>query len=316
MQPSEDLKRLPARRWGVIRRASLWDAGEYLLAVSGTVFSERYQRLYYRDIQSIVVQKGARVGSIGALLISLFVSALCGTIPPLRRLWILPLAWAVWLIYANLARGCRVFLYTEVSSVELHAIYRSRAADRVLPQILSKILAAQGPLDDAARESPIRQKGNAGSNSPAEPIMAPGWALYSALVFFILFLGSAAFAYWYSNALLTPDLLRFAKVMGYFINTLEVVTGVIAVTKLFHIRIMAAVRILIFGGLGLLAARSYEFMLILMQLAVLKGSLSESMTKVQLRQNLGTGDCAFSLLVAVAGLISLLMSWRGSPSNP
>ena len=73
------LKRLPARRWGALRRASLWDAGEYLLSVSGTSFSEHYRRFYYRDIQSIVVQKGPRLGSIGGLLIPWFITTIFGS---------------------------------------------------------------------------------------------------------------------------------------------------------------------------------------------------------------------------------------------
>jgi hypothetical protein len=324
MNQPNPFTRLPARRYGIVRRASVWDAGEYLLSISGTLFSENYKRFYYRDIKAIVLQKGPRLGSIGALLFTLLLGIIFISIamPPLtsdivRWLWTVPVLWLVYLIYVNLAQSCRVFVYTAVSSEELPAIYRRRSAARVIPFIRNRIEAAQGMFNPAGvlehesvpvppQASPIR----------TEPAFAARPTLYTSLVFFFSLLGSAAFAFWYSDTLLTASALTQAKIAFSILNALEVISGVWALAKLFQVRMLSSLRITVFAGLGLLAFRSYSLILLFSNFSVRGGTLTETMLTVRARHWVGTTDCAFSLLVGIAGLICLLMSWQDNRPGP
>jgi hypothetical protein len=95
-----------------------------------------------------------------------------------------------------------------------------------------------------------------------------------------------------------------------------VISGVVAVSKLFRIRLLTFVRALILTGLGMVALRSYAFLLVQFQLQIQKGSLLETMVTVHFRHWMGTCDCALSLLVAIMGLISLTMSWQDDRRGP
>jgi len=306
-----DFIRLPARRWGLLRRASVWDAGDYLLSVSGTSFSERYRRFYYRDIQAIVVQKGPRLGSIGAMVFTLF----C-TVAFVRWYWEIPLLWLAWLIYANVWRSCRVFVYTAVSSEELPAIYRRRSAERVLPRILNKISEAQGEFSLAQAADLTRPvtADMAAIETAAVPVSRQ--ILYSVILFSLLFIGSAAFAYWYRDAALTPSSLLFGKFALPILNALEVAAGVWGLFKLAGNRLMNSLRICIFAGLGVLALRTYALLLVVSLMSQRNGVLNDAISNVHLRYWIGTVDCGLSIVVALAGLISLILAWQDDRQVP
>jgi len=289
--------RLPARRWGLLRRASVWDAGEYLLSVSGTSFAERYRRFYYRDIQTIVVQKGLRLGSIGAMMLAF----LC-TLAMVQWHWEIPLLWLAWLVYANIWRSCRVFVYTAVSSEELPAVYRRRSAARVLPKILNKIAEAQGEFS-AEKAADLVMPVAAETAAVAVPVSRQ--ILYAVILFSVLFIGSAVFAYWYRDASLVPANLLLAKILLPILNGLEVAAGVWGIFKLLGNRVMNSLKICLFAGLGVMAARSYSVLLAVSMLS-----------HVPLRYWIGTVDCALSTVVAVAGLISLILAWQDDRQVP
>jgi hypothetical protein len=301
--------RLPARRWGVLRRASIWDAGDYLLSVSGTSFTERYRRFYYRDIQAIVVQKGPRLGSIGAMLLTF----LC-TVALFRWYWQIPLLWLAWLVYANVWRSCRVFVYTAVSSEELPAIYRRRSAARVLPKILNKIAEAQGDFSADLAANVVRTIPDAALETAALPVSRQ--ILYAVSLFSVLFIGSAAFAYWYRDAPLVPSSLLFAKILLPVINALEVAAGVWGIFKLLGNRMMNSLKICLFAGLVVLAVRSYSVLLVVSLMSQRNGVLNDTLSNVHLRYWIGTADCALSMVVAVAGLISLILAWQDDRQVP
>jgi hypothetical protein len=298
----------------VLRRASIWDAGEYLLSVSGTSFSERYRRFYYRDIQAIVVQKGPRLGSIGAMLLTLWFSIPFFFMGHLA--WLIPMLWLGWLIYANLARSCRVFIYTAVSSEELPAVYRRRSAARVLPRILNKISEAQGEFSLAQAADLTRPvtADMAAIETAAVPVSRQ--ILYSVILFSLLFIGSAAFAYWYRDAALTPSSLLFGKFALPILNALEVAAGVWGLFKLAGNRLMNSLRICIFAGLGVLALRTYALLLVASLMSQRNGVLNDAISNVRLRYWIGTVDCGLSIVVALAGLISLILAWQDDRQVP
>ena len=320
MPASVRYKRLPGRRLGAVRRASVWDAGEYLLSVSGTTFSERYRRFYYRDIQSIVMQNGPRLGSIGALLL-LFWCALTfaivvagNTLPAVfHLLWITPVVWLAFIVYQSLARSCRVHIYTAVSSEELPALFRRSAARKAVAHILTRIQEVQGSFIDVPREG-INSEPVTALPVPTESVPVSGKALASCLIFFFLILGSALFAFWYSRAMLTPTALFNAKVIFCVLNALEVISGVLSLPALMKSQLLKTVRAFIVAGLGLLALRTYALLMVLYALGI-----RHDIYTVRIRQWIGTADCAVSILIAFAGLISLAMTWqddrRGSASS-
>jgi hypothetical protein len=297
----------------VLRRASIWDAGDHLLSVSGTSFSERYRRYYYRDIKAIGVQKGPRLGSIGAMLLTLWFSIPFFFIGHLA--WLIPVLWLTWLIYANLERSCRVFIYTAVSSEELPAIYRRRSAARVLPKILSKIAEAQGEFSvSQTAELPSTPVPELPSSIAQVPVSRQ--ILYSVSLFSFLFIGSAAFAWWYRDAALTPSSLVFGKFALPILNALEVAAGVWGLFKLSGNRLMNSLRICIFLGLGVLALRSYSLLLVVSLMSQQNGVLNDAISNVHLRYWVGTVDCGISIIVALAGLISLILAWQDDRQVP
>jgi hypothetical protein len=324
MTPAQ-FTRLPGRRFGILRRASIWDAGDYLLSVSGTSFSERYRRFYYDDIKAIVVHTCPRLGSIGAMLLTAWFTIpfiILANAPGIPRgvPWVLliPGLWLLWLIYVNLARSCRVFIYTAVSSEELPALFRRRSAAKVIPILLSKIAERQGdfvgaPLMPDGFESPTIQEAY-----PPEPQPQPvgRQILYAVGSFCAMFLCSAIFAYWYRGAGWTPSNLTTAKIVFPLINAMEVGSGVWALFKLAGNRTMNSLRIFVFAGLGVLALRTYLLVFLISMVSQKNYLVNDAISNFHTRFWVGTGDCGLSTIIALAGLISLILSWQDDRHAP
>ena len=323
MTEGKTFTRFQARRRGIIRRASLWDAGDYVLSVNGSAFSERYRRFYYRDIKAIVVQKGPRMGSLGALVLLAFgatffgiVAATSGWGPWANVFWLAPCSWLGAITYVNVARSCRVFIYTAVSSEELPAILRRSAAGRVVPQLLEKIREVQGNLVVAPAHVIPESAGVRSDYAVAETAATvPRRLLYVSASYFAVLLMSAAFAFWYRSAVLTPGALTTAKVLFCLVNAMAVLSGVWALMGVFKVRQLMGLRIAIVAGLGLLAVRTYA---LYMTVVVMNGPAEKvfaSLGVAHWREWIGTGDCAMSLLIGVAGLVILLTASRGGVAS-
>jgi hypothetical protein len=316
-------RRMPGRRRGVLRRASVWDAGEYLLSVNGTAFSERYRRYYYRDIKAIVVQNGVRLGSAGALLLLILtclfligMATVPGIAPLAKWLWTAPLFVMTWLVYADVARSCRVFVYTAVSSEELPGIFRRSAARRTLPLILEKVYAAQGQF---VYNEPLE---------PETPVVPPAaapvtkWSavsrqgLYASLFFWLAALASAAFAFWYSDTLLTPRSLTLAKILFSVSNALAALSGIWALVKFSGVKRVSRLRNVLLAGLLFSFARAYALYFTFAGIRVSKGQLTDTMRLIHWRHGFGTVDCAVSIILGAAGLILLLYAWQSERQEP
>lgn len=322
MSKDKPFRRIPGRRRGVLRRASLWDAGDYLLSVSGTAFAERYRRFYYRDIKAIAVQNTARVGSVGALfllaLASMFLLVLA-QVPMFAHfakwLWVAPLFLMTWLVYADVARSCRVFIYTAVSSEELPGLIRRSAARRALPLILEKIRNAQGefvPGESVASEFPAQDQ----TIKVQEWSALPRQALYATFLFWLVMLASAGFAFWYRDTALTPVSLTIAKTLFCVINAIAVISGIWALLKTAGIHRASALRNYLLAALAYGAIRAYALYFTFAGIKVTHGQLLETMASVHWRQGFGAIDGTLTLALGLTGLISLLSAWQQERQQP
>lgn len=147
-------RRLPGHWYGVATKASAWLGPDHLLTVEQAWFVEHYVRLWFRDVESIVIQStrsrelglglAAVILAAGLLLvlarrtsgpilvlIGAFVAAM-GGITLLRELW--------------QGKGCIVTVRTRTSSVRVRAWSRERAARRGIALLCDAIAAVQPSL--------------------------------------------------------------------------------------------------------------------------------------------------------------------------
>lgn len=145
--------RLPGRRRGILRGASVWLGSDHLLAVRSTRFRENYKRFYFRDIQAIAVARAPRhhlsVRAIAIALVLFWTWALVRSFWPMAdqvfftTLGLLALIW----LQVSTRYSCRCRIYTAVSQEELPSIYRTWTARRFLAKVEPLIAAAQPPAD-------------------------------------------------------------------------------------------------------------------------------------------------------------------------
>jgi hypothetical protein len=148
----ETYRRLPGRRRSLWSGASLWMGSDHLLLVKSAWFREEYKRFYLRDIQAIVVARGARFYvTTPVLILALLwlVTGLGAAFGPAgfgARWGIAGLAMAaIWLALSTLA-SCRCRLYTAVSHDELPSLYRIWTARRFLKRVKPRIDQVQGVM--------------------------------------------------------------------------------------------------------------------------------------------------------------------------
>ena len=137
-----------------------------LISVRSSVFEERVKRIYFKDIQAIVVSKSRRFGvsrrvAFGALLllVALAFASRYSLLPAAARLAIEVALVVAWL-YISLRQSCRCRVYTAVSQEELPSIRRPWIARKLLAELTPLIEAAQGTLppgwhETVATEQPI-----------------------------------------------------------------------------------------------------------------------------------------------------------------
>jgi len=143
-------KRLPGARRGVFTRASAWVAPDHILLVEGSRTSENYKRVYFRDIQALLVMKRQRVLIQAPWLlvpVALFFAVL--SLPPAWRNagWLLLgaalVASLLYLYIAAFFYSCRFYLATAVGNVYVQSVFRLWQARRFSSAIRPVIVAAQ-----------------------------------------------------------------------------------------------------------------------------------------------------------------------------
>ncbi len=153
--------RLPGRAHGLFFGfpEELWLRQDHLLCVSLALFFENYQRLYYRDIESLTIVRTPRFWALNLLF----------ALPLLAGLALLPLAspapslvlFALWLALtlANLLRGptCKTVIRTRITTRTLTSLRRLRNAERAAALLEARVREAQsgepGAETSAAPES-------------------------------------------------------------------------------------------------------------------------------------------------------------------
>jgi hypothetical protein len=144
-------------------QAGLWAAGNHLLYVESTAYAERARRFFLRDIEMITCSDsnmrfnlGLQLASAGGL-VTLAAGLVAGFINsfveanPLIAIGIpvaIPLLLTIVKLIQNQVAGpsCEVIFHTAVQRQVIHALNRKRVAQRVLPNLIAQIRAAQ-PLD-------------------------------------------------------------------------------------------------------------------------------------------------------------------------
>lgn len=145
-------KRLPGTGRQIQMLTYLWLGPDHLLWVESTGFSERYKRFYYKDIQSITIQRtnlylilNLVLGGL-ALLFFLF-AAVSSDI--WQGFWIVfgVIDLVVFICHLILGPTCACFLHTAVQKEKLRSLVRLRTARKALQRLRPLVESAQGQLD-------------------------------------------------------------------------------------------------------------------------------------------------------------------------
>ncbi len=146
-------KRLPGRRRGFFRQASLWLGDDHVLAVTGWRFTEDYKRYYYRDIQALALARTPRWAVtlpwlIVALVLSIVaLSAQAGGVAWLPDFcWSLVVALAVAWLFVSLQASVRCTIQTAVSREELPSLFRFWSSEKAIRILGDRIAQVQGTL--------------------------------------------------------------------------------------------------------------------------------------------------------------------------
>jgi hypothetical protein len=149
-------RKLPGRRRGFLKGASVWLGADHLLLVKSVRFREEYKRYQLRDIQAVAIARrprfhiSTRAFGIAILwLIAYFFIRLSRIPRGTTLLWAVAIALTGAWIYISAARSCTCRIYTAVSRDELPSVYRTWVAGRFLRAVEPEIAAVQGAVDGA-----------------------------------------------------------------------------------------------------------------------------------------------------------------------
>jgi hypothetical protein len=140
-------RRLPGRRMGFLRSPSCWLGDDHILLVEGTRFAEIYRRVYFRDLQALVIQRKARfvmqwpyVLPLPFVLLALF--GLFRTpvgLPILAAALIAVLC----LVLFSIRFGCYLDLATAVGNVRVQPVTYLWTARRFAQKVSAAVIPAQ-----------------------------------------------------------------------------------------------------------------------------------------------------------------------------
>jgi hypothetical protein len=155
-------RKLPGKWFKFFGKQSLWQGPDHLIWVEGNLFSERYKRFFYKDIQALVVCRANRqtIWTIvwsALLVLCAGVAWMVSGVPYVSAT--LALLWAI-LLFANLLLGpaCDVYLQTAVQIEKLSSLVRLRTARKTVDQIKSLAQRVQGALDPLAVAAFVGQR--------------------------------------------------------------------------------------------------------------------------------------------------------------
>ncbi len=139
----------------VFERGSLWASDDHLLVVSSRGYTERYRRIYYHDLQAVLVTDSPRRLVFSLILplpaVALLALAFTWDNTVWRTAWGLAGAFFGLLFLINWIKGPSVKCHaqTPVQQVLLGALSRKRQAERFIAELAARVEAAQGRLEPA-----------------------------------------------------------------------------------------------------------------------------------------------------------------------
>jgi hypothetical protein len=143
-------RRLPGTRRGVVARASVWAGPDHILLVEGSRVTETYKRIYFRDVQALLITKRNRfVIQTQLFLLPPVLVAGVLTLPADWRATgsliaaLIAAAALVYLFIAGSFYSCRLYLATAVGNVQVPSVFRMWQARRFHEKVQPLILAAQ-----------------------------------------------------------------------------------------------------------------------------------------------------------------------------
>lgn len=175
-RPPPPYLRLPGLWLGVATKARAWLGPDHLLYVEQAWFAERYCRLYFRDIEAVVVQATPNRFWWAVAAVAVGLAGLALALPPLsptaaRAVGAVLAALAGVGSLANWFRGptCAVTVRTRVSDVRLRCWHRRRVAEKGIGRLAQEIEAVQGVLAPSALEAGWPAEPMPSSPPPATP---------------------------------------------------------------------------------------------------------------------------------------------------
>ena len=139
--------RLPGARRTPVSKDTLWMASDHLLVVHSNRISEEYRRIYFKDVQALIVEesdqsgKKAVLGGVVAVL-TLVMAALFLSkhyILAFLLLLVIAIPFSIWISLAE----CRCYAVTAIGRYKIGALKRNDSLQSVLATLTPVILAAQ-----------------------------------------------------------------------------------------------------------------------------------------------------------------------------
>lgn len=154
-KPKVEYRRLPGKKKAFFRKNTLWMGDDHVLAVESCYFSERYNRLYFKDFQAITIRqtnsfktRNVVISALAGLSVPALVASAAGDHRVLVVFSGMVLLTLLVALVMNLARGatctCRVKMPLAVHN--LPSVCRLKYAERILAEIIPSVQKFQGSL--------------------------------------------------------------------------------------------------------------------------------------------------------------------------
>ena len=166
-------RKIKIKSRGVGGGATYWLGPDHLLIVTQDGYHERYRRIYYRDIQALVIRRTSTWLWITVVLIGMLIlmGMLPLTIGDVFGLWFGGInlgIWTTFLIFhlvGGPSCGCR--LVTAVQNRDLPHLNRWKRASRLVDELQAEVNRVQ--RSPAAATTPPAPENAAPASSPATP---------------------------------------------------------------------------------------------------------------------------------------------------
>jgi hypothetical protein len=158
--PTSTYQKLVGNRGTIGSRFSLWLGEDHVLLVEGNIMTERYQRVWFRDLQAFLVRPSRQarwVTIVGLALVVLFgglaAVSVESAVPVFVTLLVLSLPILLYGLF--LARTHYFYAVTAVQRTEWPNVARQRHIRKVLARLEPLVRAAQAASADSPPPPPV-----------------------------------------------------------------------------------------------------------------------------------------------------------------